>query len=57
VLISFVSGGMGIAFGFRMSRLIGWLAGWFTIVTLRRSLFCDEGRAGYLRSFFCGVIV
>jgi len=33
VLISFVSGGMGIALGFRMSRLIGWLAGWSAIVT------------------------
>lgn len=33
VLISFVGGVMGIAFGFGMSRLIAWLAGWSTIVT------------------------
>jgi putative ABC transport system permease protein len=33
VLISFVGGMMGIAFGFAMSRLIAWLAGWQTIVT------------------------
>ena len=25
---------MGLAFGFGMSRLIAWLAGWSTIVTL-----------------------
>jgi len=25
---------MGLAFGFEMSRLIAWLAGWSTIVTL-----------------------
>ena len=34
VLISFVGGSFGIAFGFVMSRLIAWLAGWSTIVTL-----------------------
>ena len=34
VLISFVGGAMGILFGFGMSRLIAWLAGWSTIVTL-----------------------
>ena len=33
VLISFAGGVMGIAFGFGISRLIAWLAGWFTIVT------------------------
>jgi len=32
-LISFVGGSFGIAFGFVMSRLIAWLAGWSTIVT------------------------
>ena len=34
VLISFVGGIMGIAFGFGISRLIAWLANWWTIVTL-----------------------
>ena len=34
MLISFVGGLMGLAFGFGMSRLIAWLAGWSTIVTL-----------------------
>jgi len=33
-LISFVGGSFGIMFGFLMSRLIAWLAGWSTIVTL-----------------------
>jgi putative ABC transport system permease protein len=33
VLISFVGGTFGIVFGFAMSRLIAWLAGWSTIVT------------------------
>jgi putative ABC transport system permease protein len=33
-LISFVGGTFGIAFGFVMSRLIAWLAGWSTIVTM-----------------------
>ena len=33
-LISFVGGTFGILFGFVMSRLIAWLAGWSTIVTL-----------------------
>ncbi len=33
VMISFVGGLIGIAFGFGISRLIAWLAGWSTIVT------------------------
>jgi putative ABC transport system permease protein len=33
VIISFVGGVFGIGFGFVMSRLIAWLAGWSTIVT------------------------
>ena len=33
VMISFVGGTFGIVFGFWMSRLIAWLAGWSTIVT------------------------
>ena len=33
VMISFVGGTFGIVFGFAMSRLIAWLAGWSTIVT------------------------
>ena len=33
VLISFVGGATGIVFGFGISRLIAWLAGWSTIVT------------------------
>src|SRR4029077_5297095 len=33
VMISFVVGSFGIVFGFVMSRLIAWLAGWSTIVT------------------------
>jgi putative ABC transport system permease protein len=33
MLISFVGGSLGIVFGFMMSRLIAWLAGWSTIVT------------------------
>jgi putative ABC transport system permease protein len=33
VLISFVGGVLGVVFGFGMSRLIAWLAGWSTIVT------------------------
>ncbi len=33
VMISFVGGTFGIIFGFVMSRLIAWLAGWSTIVT------------------------
>jgi putative ABC transport system permease protein len=33
VMISFVGGSFGIVFGFAMSRLIAWLAGWSTIVT------------------------
>jgi len=34
LLISFVGGVTGIFFGFGISRLIAWLAGWSTIVTL-----------------------
>jgi putative ABC transport system permease protein len=34
ILISFVGGSFGIMFGFLMSRLIAWLAGWSTIVTV-----------------------
>ncbi len=33
-MISFVGGLIGILFGFGMSRVIAWLAGWSTIVTL-----------------------
>jgi len=33
-IISFVGGSFGILFGFFMSRLIAWLAGWSTIVTV-----------------------
>lgn len=33
VLISFAGGVLGIVFGFGMSRLIAWLAGWSTMVT------------------------
>jgi putative ABC transport system permease protein len=33
VMISLVGGSFGIVFGFVMSRLIAWLAGWSTIVT------------------------
>ena len=33
VLISFAGGLLGIAVGFGMSELIGWLAGWSTVVT------------------------
>jgi putative ABC transport system permease protein len=33
MIISFVGGSFGIVFGFIMSRLIAWLAGWSTIVT------------------------
>jgi len=34
ILISVVGGLLGILFGFGMSRLIAWLAGWSTIVTV-----------------------
>ena len=34
VMISFLGGVFGIVFGFGMSRLIAWLAGWSTIVTV-----------------------
>jgi putative ABC transport system permease protein len=34
MLISFVGGSFGIVFGMIMSRLIAWLAGWSTIVTV-----------------------
>jgi putative ABC transport system permease protein len=33
VMISFAGGVLGIVFGFGMSRLIAWLAGWSTMVT------------------------
>jgi putative ABC transport system permease protein len=33
-MISFVGGSLGIIFGFVMSRMIAWLAGWSTIVTV-----------------------
>lgn len=33
VLISFAGGILGVVFGFGMSRLIAWLAGWSTMVT------------------------
>jgi putative ABC transport system permease protein len=33
ILISFAGGLLGIFFGFGMSRLVAWLAGWSTIVT------------------------
>ena len=33
MMISLVGGSLGIVFGFVMSRLIAWLAGWSTIVT------------------------
>jgi len=33
ILISFAGGVVGVVFGFGMSRLIAWLAGWSTIVT------------------------
>lgn len=34
MLISFVGGGIGIMFGFGMSRVIALLAGWSTIMTM-----------------------
>ena len=34
ILISFAGGIVGIMFGFGMSRLIAWLAGWSTVVTV-----------------------
>jgi putative ABC transport system permease protein len=33
ILISFAGGILGVVFGFGMSRLIAWLAGWSTVVT------------------------
>jgi len=33
IMISFVGGTIGVAFGFVISRLIAWLAGWSTVVT------------------------
>ena len=33
-LISFAGGLLGVVFGFAMSRLIAWLAGWSTVVTM-----------------------
>jgi putative ABC transport system permease protein len=40
-MISFVGGTFGIAFGFVMSRMIAWLAGWSTIVTLSSILLAS----------------
>lgn len=34
IMISFAGGTIGVVFGFFISRLIAWLAGWSTIVTL-----------------------
>jgi putative ABC transport system permease protein len=47
VLISLVGGLIGIAFGFGMSRVIAWLAGWSTIMTL----------SSILLSFFFSVTI
>ena len=33
MMISFAGGAIGVGFGFLISRLIAWLAGWSTIVT------------------------
>ncbi|HEV2178657.1 MAG TPA: ABC transporter permease [Terriglobia bacterium] len=38
ILISFVGGALGLLFGFGMSRLIAFLAGWSTVVTLNSVL-------------------
>jgi putative ABC transport system permease protein len=40
-MISFVGGTFGIVFGFVMSRMIAWLAGWSTIVTLSSILLAS----------------
>jgi putative ABC transport system permease protein len=41
VMISLVGGSFGIVFGFLMSRMIAWLAGWSTIVTLSSILLAS----------------
>jgi putative ABC transport system permease protein len=50
VLISFAGGVLGIFFGFGMSRLIAWIAGWSTIVTISSILLA------FLVSISVGVI-
>ena len=50
VLISFAGGVLGIFFGFGMSRLIAWVAGWSTIVTVSSILLA------FLVSISVGVI-
>jgi putative ABC transport system permease protein len=35
ILISIVGGLIGIAFGFSLSRIIAWQAGWSTVVTVQ----------------------
>jgi putative ABC transport system permease protein len=40
-MISFVGGTFGIVFGFLMSRMIAWLAGWSTIVTVSSILLAS----------------
>jgi putative ABC transport system permease protein len=50
VLISFAGGVLGIFFGFGMSRLIAWIAGWSTIVTISSILLA------FLVSITVGVI-
>jgi putative ABC transport system permease protein len=50
VLISFAGGVLGIFFGFGMSRLIAWVAGWSTIVTISSILLA------FLVSISVGVI-
>jgi len=49
-LISLAGGVMGVVFGFAMSRLIAWLAGWSTIVTLSSILL------GFLVSVSIGLL-
>ncbi len=50
VLISFAGGLLGIFFGFGMSRVIAWLAGWSTVVTIGSVLLA------FLVSISVGVI-
>jgi putative ABC transport system permease protein len=50
VMISFAGGLLGIFFGFGMSRLIAWVAGWSTIVTVSSILLA------FLVSISVGVI-
>ena len=49
-MISFAGGVLGIFFGFGMSRLIAWVAGWSTIVTVSSILLA------FLVSISVGVI-